>query len=231
MNMEEINQEHFTRLLLIRHGQTQHNITGVISGHGDVPINETGHQQAQLMAKRVKEQFPVDALYASPLQRAMQTAQHLSQALNLPVQPNPDLIEYGFGELSDQSLSELQNTKPALYRQINTWNEAGSSERPARPHIEGIEPLEAFKTRMQSFTDMLWEKHRGQQVAAVTHGGFIKSYVYYLVGGDFSHYVPFWVDNTSLTLVDFYKKNAVIRLFNDCSHTDTVFDQSRPRLL
>ena len=229
--MEETSQEHFTRLLLIRHGQTQHNITGVISGHSDVPINENGHQQAQLMAERVKEHFPLAAIYASPLLRAMQTAQHLSQAVNLPIQPNPDLIEYGFGELSDQPLSDLQNSKPELYRQIEIWNEAEGSERPSRPHIEGIEPLEAFKMRMQSFTDLLWEKHRGQQVAAVTHGGFIKSYVYYLVGGDFSRYVPFWVDNTSLTLVDFYKKNAIIRFFNDSSHTDTVFDHSRPRLL
>lgn len=229
--MEETKKELFTRLLLIRHGQTQHNVKGIISGHSDTPINDTGHKQAHLMAKRVKEQFPIDVIYASPLQRAMQTAQYLAQEVDLPIQPHPDLIEFSFGELSDQPLSELQKRNPTLYQQIIDWNEVDSHVRTTRPQIPGFEPLEAFKARLQSFTDMLLEQHGGQHVAAVTHGGFIKSYVYYLIGGNFDTYIPFWVDNTSITIIDFYKGNPMVRLFNDNSHIGERFDYGRPRLL
>jgi len=225
------NKKLFTRLLLIRHGQTLHNTQRIISGRNDIPINDIGHQQARKMAERVKRQYPVDVIYASPLQRTMQTAAYLGKVFDLPVLPHEDLIEYGFGDLSDIKVSQIKATNPALYQQIATWNESEYSENPIRPEIPGAEPMEDFKKRMQSFTDLVIQKHAGQQVAAVSHGGFIKSFLYYHVGGDFSRYVPFWVDNTSLTIVDFYKGNPVIRLFNDNSHVEEQLEYGRPRLL
>lgn len=225
------NKKLFTRLLLIRHGQTLHNTQRIISGRNDIPINDVGHQQARKMAERVKRQYPVDVIYASPLQRTMQTAAYLGKLFDLPVLPHADLLEYGFGDLSDIKVSQIKATNPALYQQIATWNESEYSENPIRPEIPGAEPMEDFKKRMQSFTDLVIQKHAGQQVVAVSHGGFIKSFLYYHVGGDFSRYVPFWVDNTSLTIVDFYKGNPVIRLFNDNSHVEEQLEYGRPRLL
>jgi len=225
------NNKLFTRLLLIRHGQTIHNTQKIISGRNDIPINDVGHQQAQKMAERVKQQYPVDVIYTSPLLRTMQTAAYLGKTFNLPVFPNEDLLEYGFGDLSDIRVSQIKETNPTLYQQIAIWNESEYSENPIRPEIPGAEPMKDFKKRMQSFTDLVIQKHAGQQVVAVSHGGFIKSFVYYHVGGDFSRYVPFWVDNTSLTIVDFYKGNPVIRLFNDNSHIKEELEYGRPRLL
>lgn len=229
--MQAINNELYTRLLLIRHGQTQHNTQGFISGRSDIPINETGHQQASIMAKRVKMEYAVDVLYASPLQRTMQTAQYLSQELGLPVIPHPDLIEYGFGELSDISESILEKSNPALFKQVRDWKEADFSVHHQRPSVADMEPIEEFKNRIQAFTDMILKNHRGKTVAAVSHGGFIKSFLYYHAGGDFSQYVPFWVDNVSLSIVDFYRGNPVIRLFNDNSHIHEDLELGSPRLL
>jgi probable phosphoglycerate mutase len=229
--MEANNNGLFTRLLLIRHGQTLHNTQGRISGRSDIPINEIGHQQARSMAERVKAQYPIDVIYASPLQRTMQTAEYLAQAFDLPIIPNQDLIEYGFGDLSDIKASVLKDTNPALYEQVVAWFEADFSESPIRPDIPGSEPIEELKKRIQAFTDLILEKHPGKQVAAVSHGGFIKSFLYYHTGGDFSRYVPFWVDNVSLTIVDFYKRNPMIRLFNDNSHIHEELEYGRPRLL
>lgn len=225
------NKKLFTRLLLIRHGQTLHNTQKVISSWNDIPINEIGHQQAQKTANRVKQQYAVDVIYSSPLQRTMQTAAYLGKIFDLPVLPNDDLLEYGFGELSDIKISQIKNTNPALYQQIAIWIESEYSENPIRPEIPGAEPIDKFKKRIQSFTNTVIQKHAGQQVVAVSHGGFIKSFLYYHVGGDFSRYVPFWVDNTSLTVVDFYKGNPVIRLFNDNSHIKEKLEYGRPRLL
>lgn len=229
--MDAINNGLFTRLLLIRHGQTLHNTQGLISGRSDIPINEVGHRQAKLMAERVKTQYAIDVLYASPLQRTMQTAEYLSQAFHLPIISNPDLIEYEFGDLSDLNESILKQSNPALSKQVDAWNEADFSDSPIRPNIPGSEPIEELKNRIRAFTNLILEKYSGKLVAAVSHGGFIKSFIYYHTGGDFSRYVPFWVDNVSLSIVDFYKGNPVIRLFNDNSHIHEELEYGRPRLL
>lgn len=229
--MNAANNELFTRLLLIRHGQTLHNTQGLISGRSDIPINEIGHQQAKLMAKRVKAEYAVDVLYASPLQRTMQTAEYLAQTFQLPVIPNPDLIEYEFGDLSESSESILKTKNPALSKQVDAWNEGDFSDNLIRPHIPGSEPIDELKNRIRTFTDLILKKHPGQLVAAVSHGGFIKSFIYYHTGGDFSRYVPLWVDNVSLSIVDFYRGNPVLRLFNDNSHIHEALEYGRPRLL
>ncbi len=229
--MQPLTNNFYTRLLLLRHAQTNHNTQGLISGRSDVPINERGHEQAKLLANRIKEQYAVDILYCSPLQRARQTAQYLSQALNLPIIINNDLTEYGFGELSDADRNDLEESNPALFKQIQEWEEAPADQRPQRPQNPGMEPIDEFKHRIQAFTNKFLKDHSGKIVAAVSHGGFIKSFFYYHVGGDFSRYVPFWVDNTSVSIIDFYKGNPVIRLFNDISHIKEELELGAPRIL
>lgn len=229
--MIELNNNNYTRLLLIRHGQTDHNTQGFVSGRNDIPINETGHEQAKIMAQRVKEEFPIDVLYSSPLKRAIQTAQYLSQACNLPVTPDQNLIEYGFGEIANTQIKNLRETKPELSSNVDDWFHGEYSDSPVRPNIPGSEPFDELKSRIQAFTDMILEKHTGKLVAAVSHGGLIKSFIFYHVGGDFSRYVPFWVDNVSLSIIDFYKGRPVIRLFNDNSHIHEGLVLGHPRWL
>ena len=229
--MEEHEVKIFTRLLLIRHGQTAQNIKHAYSGWNEMLLNETGHQQAHLIAQRLKRQYPVDVLYASPLKRAIQTAEYIGKAFDLSINTNQDLLEYGFGDLSDQEVSLLKDTNPELYQEINAWQEAPVSNRPSRPTIPAAESFEQFKHRIQSFTDLILKEHKGKHIAAVSHGGFIRSFVYYHVGGDFSKYVPFWADNTSLTIIDFYNGNPTISLFNDISHTSEQITLGYPRLL
>jgi len=231
--MLELNKTNYTRLLLIRHGQTNHNTQGFISGRNDIPINDTGHQQAKVMAERVKKEFVIDALYSSPLKRAVQTAQYLSQAFDLPITQDENLIEYGFGQIANKKFKNLKDTDPDLFQEINGRFKGNfsSNDSPIRPDIPGSEPFDELKGRIQAFTDMILEKHAGSLVAAVSHGGLIKSFLYYHVGGDFAHYVPFWVDNVSLSIIDFYKGNPVIRLFNDNSHLHEELALGHPRWL
>ena len=77
-----------TKVVFIRHGQTEWNVNGRYQGQSDVPLSPTGKEQARLLA----ENFPVahiDAIYASDLSRAMFTAQAVADEFNLPVQPEP----------------------------------------------------------------------------------------------------------------------------------------------
>lgn len=229
--MKQDNKTLYTRLFLIRHGQTEHNVERVVSGVNDIPLNEVGHAQAQKMAKRVKEQYPLDVLYTSPLRRTRETASYLEKTFSLSAIPNPSLIEYDFGVIQNRHLYDFEEEDPALYNQLNEWYEADANSRPPRPTIPQAETINELRDRIQTFIDLVLEKHAGQNVAAVSHGGFIKSFLFHLCGGNFNGYVPFWVDNTSITIIDFYKGNPVIRLFNDAHHVSSELRMGRPVML
>ena len=83
-----------TRLVLVRHGETEWNAAGRLQGAIDVPLSERGRWQAQCVARRLREE-PLAAVVASDLARAMQTAAPLAAALGLPVTPEPRLRERG----------------------------------------------------------------------------------------------------------------------------------------
>ena len=74
-----------TTVLLIRHGQSVTNVTQVFTGHYDVPLSPLGQEQARRTAAYLQKNFRIDAIYASDLMRAMQTAQPTAAAFGLPV--------------------------------------------------------------------------------------------------------------------------------------------------
>jgi probable phosphomutase (TIGR03848 family) len=98
-------------ILLIRHGENdfvkKHRLAGRLPG---VNLNNKGRQQAQAIAEKLST-APLKAIYSSPLERAIQTAEPLAQALNLPVLPRPGLIETDVGEWAGQSWKKLGRTK------------------------------------------------------------------------------------------------------------------------
>ena len=74
-----------TRLYLIRHGETDANKSGVLMGSTDIPLNDTGRQQAALLRDRINA-LEVDSIFASPLTRAVETA---SVVFGLALRPDP----------------------------------------------------------------------------------------------------------------------------------------------
>src|SRR4051812_17967585 len=94
-------------ILLLRHGQTDANATGVIQGHGPNPLNALGVEQARRLAARVRPVEPrPEVLVSSDLPRAMRTAEPVSAALGLPVHPDRAWRERGLGELEGQKIGE-----------------------------------------------------------------------------------------------------------------------------
>ena len=136
-------------LLLVRHGETDWNAEGKLQGHTDRPLNEYGRRQAQVLAERLAEEH-VDALYASDLARARETAEILGEKLGLPVGVDPDLREKNWG----------------------SWEGLTSDE---RLHVayEG-ETTEAHRERTLRAVERIVERHPGGRVVVVTHGGSLR---------------------------------------------------------
>src|SRR5687767_528557 len=88
-----------TRMVIVRHGQTSGNAAKLLHGWTDLPLDETGERQAELVSRRISSEIKADALFSSPLNRARQTAAAISNLTGLDVQVRPELREMHFGDL------------------------------------------------------------------------------------------------------------------------------------
>ncbi|MCL2301402.1 MAG: histidine phosphatase family protein [Firmicutes bacterium] len=154
-------------LLYLRHGQTDWNVQGLFQGRTDIPLNETGREQARAQAAAlVGHQPPIEMIYASPLLRAKETAEIVQQALgDVPMLFDERLVEQSFGSLEGTVI-----VRGAL-------DEAGFAR-------HGAEPLEALKARVGSFLDEISAKHPAQCVLAVAHGSVGRTVQHCVHGGE-----------------------------------------------
>lgn len=198
-------------LLLIRHGETDWNNERRIQGHTDTPLNARGIAQAEQIAARLAAEERIDVLYTSPLARARVTAETIAQKLGVAPIPDPRLMEQYFGDLEGLSFTELEQRFPDLVR---AWQVS-------QVHIPlpGAESIAEFHRRVQAFWDDVGARHDGNaHIGIVSHGGTINMLLATLIGLDVNRRWPFWLDNTSLSMVEFVDARARIRLLNDTCH-------------
>jgi probable phosphoglycerate mutase len=154
-----------TRILAIRHGETDWNVNNRIQGQIDIDLNSHGLWQAQQVADALA-QDTVHAIYASDLQRALVTAQHIARAHQIKVSEQTSLRERHYGLFEGLTWTEIQQQHP----------EDASSWRDRVPHWtpkQGGESLEMLHLRVQQAIDQIASQHLGQQIAIVTHGGVL----------------------------------------------------------
>jgi probable phosphoglycerate mutase len=144
-------------LYLVRHGETDWNAARRIQGSTDIPLNETGRRQAagtgRLLARR-----SWDALYASPLSRAFETASIIAGEIGLPAPiPLPEIVERNYGEAEGLTGAEID------------------ARFPGDAPVPGRETREEVVARVLPALLELAERHSGQNVIVVGHGGVIRS--------------------------------------------------------
>ena len=155
-----------TRLVVIRHGETAWNASTRIQGHTDIPLNDHGHRQAQLLAQALVDAEPLDAVYSSDLQRAHATALAVAQATGAPLRTHVGLRERAFGEFEGRSFDHIETELPQaaqLWRtRVPDWSPPG-----------GGESLLVMQQRVLTTLDELAQQHLGQHIALVAHGGVL----------------------------------------------------------
>jgi broad specificity phosphatase PhoE len=150
-----------TRIVLVRHGQTAWNRERRFRGQADVELDEFGLRQAEATGRYVAARWPVVAVYASPLRRAIKTAQAIARAQGLTVNPLEGLLDINFGEWQGQLGQEVAQRYPEMYR---AWGEA-----PHTVHLPGGERLDDVRGRVVAALDEVVARHTGQDVALVSH--------------------------------------------------------------
>jgi broad specificity phosphatase PhoE len=148
------------RLILVRHGETEHNRGNVTLGRADVPLNDRGRAQARAVAAAFLR-APA-AIYASPLSRAIETATIIGAATGANVIEDLGLIEMDVGEMEHLTGPELREQHPDFLR-------AWMSDACADVRMPGGETLREVQERAWAAVARLAGLHQREVVIAVTH--------------------------------------------------------------
>lgn len=157
--MSEIKQ-----LILIRHGETDWNISGRRNSFTDISMNAQGVKDVTKLAGYLKSTFPDAMMWSSPAKRAQETAAILSTALNRSYQTIPSAREINFGRFEGKTLEELGIEPEATYYQ--SW-ESGET-------VEGVESLEEAAFRAERVFDEIINNSNSNRSVLVSHGAFIR---------------------------------------------------------
>ena len=197
------------KLYIARHGETVWNSEGRIQGHTDVALSDRGREQARSLARRLRD-VSFDAAYASDLKRAFETASTVLEGRDVPLNPTPRLREYHKGAFEGLTEPELRARYPSEY--------PGYIAKDLDYAPEGGETTREVSTRMAEVISEIKERHLDENVLVVGHGGSLRATMMALLGMSMDANWRFVFGNCTLTIIDTYHDNAVLRLFNDGSH-------------
>lgn len=198
------------RLILVRHGQSEGNVSGVVQGRVDFALSALGEEQARATADRLAG-VQVERILSSPLLRAYQTAAAIAAPHGLEVVRDHGLAEYDIGEASGLTGPEIRERFPHVLE---------SYRRGERPGFPGEEGRDAFQERVLETVGQLRELP-GTTVA-VAHGGVISLLCSLAVGLDQRFRPGVWqVANCSITEITADRRDRlVIQRQNDTCHLE-----------
>jgi probable phosphoglycerate mutase len=199
-----------TRLLLLRHGQTEFSVQRRYSGRGDPELTPLGHAQAAGAAARLARVPDVAAVLTSPLRRARQTAALVAEATGAPLVVRDRLVETDFGDWDGLTFAEARARDPQVHAD---WL---GSEDVAPP---GGESFAAVGRRIEAERAELVAEHPGATLVLVSHVTPIKMLLRDALQAGPGVLYRLHLDLAALSIVDFYPDGgASVRLVNDTGH-------------
>jgi alpha-ribazole phosphatase len=197
------------RLYLVRHGETDWNAARRYQGQSDIPLNQTGIQQARKIAGRLSKE-KIDAIYSSDLNRARETAEQIAQPHKLKVIADARWRELSFGDWEGLTYPEIQAKAP---EELALWQSNLTQYAP--PHGETLAQL---AERVLPAFDELRALYAEQTVLIVSHGGPLQILLCHALGVGFQRHWQFSISQTALSILSLYTDGAILELFNDTSH-------------
>ncbi|CAM3495515.1 bifunctional RNase H/acid phosphatase [Mycobacterium colombiense] len=199
-----------TRLLLLRHGQTELSVHRRYSGRGNPALTEVGRRQADAAARYLAQRGGISTVFASPLQRAYDTAAAAAKALGLDVTVDDDLIETDFGAWEGLTFTEAAERDPELH---GRWLRDTSTAPP------GGESFDAVAERVSRFRDRIVAAHQGSTVLVVSHVTPIKMLLREALDAGAGILYRLHLDLASLSIAEFYSDGASsVRLVNQTAY-------------
>jgi alpha-ribazole phosphatase len=204
-NLEALPAGVTQRIVLIRHGEPSEKIHGYCYGKLDVGLSEIGREQIKKAANFVKH-LNLSAIYASPRVRATESASIIAKDCETFYSINEHFCEIDFGDFEGLAYTEIEQKFPAEFK---IWMET-----PTEAKFPNGESFTEMQARVLQVISELKDKHRGEQIAIVSHGGVNRIIL--------AHYLNvankdiFRLEQTyaNVNIIDFYDDFPVVRLMN-----------------
>jgi broad specificity phosphatase PhoE len=207
-----------TEIILVRHGETEWNIEEVFRGRIDIELNEAGIKQAELLAEYLRD-LRIDAIYSSPLKRALKTAEMIAGYYNLDVEITPGLIDFDFGQWQGLSHQEVKGRYKELYAQ---W-----IKNPHWVKMPAGESLNDVRERAIGVVNRVVARYEGT-VVLVSHRVVNKVLICTLLGLDNSHFWNIRQDTCGITTFSYQNERFILTKHNDISFLKLIQKAALP---
>ena len=196
-------------LLLLRHAVTEHTGARLSGWMPGLHLSEQGREQAEALAGRLAP-VPVDALYASPLERCQETAAAVAEAKGLKIKTLEDVIEVRYGDWTGRTLKEL--AREPLWKVVQTT--------PSAARFPGGESIFEMQARAVLAVERLREAHQKETVAVCSHADVIKAVVCHYLGMHLDLVQRVVVSPASVTAIAFGPVPYLVRLNDTGGNAD-----------
>jgi len=203
------------RLLLVRHGRTQWNAERRYQGQTDVPLDAIGRAQVRALGERLADET-LDAVFASTLGRAQSTAAAIMARHDLPIQPEPRLLEINVGAWEGLKQAEIEARYP---EELAVWQED-----PVRHGPPGGESVGDLVARIQPLMNELVQRPDDETVLLASHGGTLSTLLALALGMAPRDRWRFLLDPASVSELRLYERGGRLALLNDHWHTRHIGD-------
>lgn len=195
-----------TLLYLLRHGESAWNDVGRYQGRLDTPLSELGQHQAATIAEHLRP-VPLDAIYSSPLRRALDTALVIAAGRPLEVHIEPDLVEIDHGHWNGLLREEVAQRYGSLLR---LWQ-----ERPSLAQMPAGENLRQVSLRATEAIQRIAQGHPEGTVLVCTHDAVLRTILCWALGLDLDHLWSLGTENASLSLIEVVNQEVRLLQLND----------------
>jgi 2,3-bisphosphoglycerate-dependent phosphoglycerate mutase len=200
-----------TEVTLIRHGETEWNLSGRWQGHADSPLSERGVAQAEALGKRMKPD-DFDFFYSSDLERAMHTSRLVGAHSGWEAIPREDLRERDLGVLEALTTDEMLEREPDAYHSFR-------NDGPEYVPPEG-ESFKQFCDRCANALEEIAVAHEGAKIGIVTHGGVLGAFFRYAMNVPLEAERNFVLLNCSLNRFEKKEKGWNLLSWGDVAHLE-----------
>lgn len=204
-----------TRIIFERHGQSMANLKNCFAGHTDVELSELGRVQAEKAAKYIIENYKVDKIFSSDLQRAYYTAEPVAKRLGMEIIKVEELREINGGEWENKSVQEIDEN---YSEERKLWKTDIGSVR-----IPGGESVAELMARILKISKKLASENDGKTILLATHAAAIRAISCVATGTGIEGMKNMkWVRNASITIMDFCDNKLELKEYGYDEYLDGI---------
>ena len=195
MSINKSSEKRFCTLYLVRHGETDWNVKGLLQGQTDIDLNKTGIKQAKELAKKLRRiKFAIS--FSSDLLRARRTAEIIATEKKIAVKTTTTLRERKFGrfEGAEWRQGEFRKLFDKFFR-------LSTKERFNKRPYQGYENNEELIARLIPFIREISVAYKGKNILIVSHGGIIMAFLTHLGFNDGKELLPGSIENTAYIII------------------------------